>query len=109
MILSDLGRIPSHSGNGVLNFHAAMPNKESTSDGTSSFSMGRRMYTSLTQTPIQKPVSPYLNISQDINGRPRMYQDTATSPQKKWMNSNRDASSRIQNRRVRAIGTSINL
>lgn len=109
MILSDLGRIPSHTGNGILAVHAAMPNKEPTSDGTSSFSMGRRMYTSFTQPAKQTPVSPYLNVAQDINGRPRMYQDTATAPQKKWMNTNRDASSRIQNRRVRAIGTSINL
>lgn len=109
MILSDLGRIPSHTGNGILAVHAAMPNKEPTSDGTSSFSMGRRAFTSLTQAQSQKPNSPYLNVAQDINGKPRMYQDSATSQQKKWMNANRDASARIQNRRVRAIGTSINL
>ena len=63
--------------NGMLNNATAMPMKDSTSDGTSTFSMGRLNY-----------VSSF----------------TAQNPQKKWIGGNRDASQTTANRRVGAIG-----
>jgi len=63
--------------NGMLQNATAMPAKDSTSAGTSTFAMGRLNY-----------VSSF----------------TAQNPQKKWIGGNRDASQTIANRRVGAIG-----
>jgi len=64
--------------NGMLNNATAMPMKDSTSDGTSTFSMGRLNYVSAGFT--------------------------SPNPQKKWIGGNRDASQTTANRRVGAIG-----
>ena len=75
----DIYRFPIHNlNNGILQNATAMPIKDSTSDGTSTFSMGRMNYVSSSQS--------------------------AQNPQKKWVGGNRDASQTTSNRRVGAIG-----
>lgn len=79
-ILMDIYRFPIQNlNNGMLQNKTAMPLKDSTSDGTSTFSMGRLNYVSSFTT-------------QSLN------------PQKKWIGGNRDASQTTANRRVGAIG-----
>jgi len=63
--------------NGIFNNATAMPAKESTSDGTSTFAMGRLNYVSTV---------------------------TVKNTHKKWIGGNRDASQIAENRRVAAIG-----
>ena len=63
--------------NGMLQNATAMPAKDSTSDGTSTFAMGRLNY-----------VSSF----------------TGQNTHKKWVGGNRDASQTTTNRRVGAIG-----
>ena len=76
----DISRLSMQNlNNGMLNNATAMPMKDSTSDGTSTFSMGRLNY-----------VSSFTAQSQN--------------PQKKWIGGNRDASQTTANRRVGAIG-----
>lgn len=64
--------------NGILISKNSMPMKDSTSDGNSTFSMGRLMHTN--------------NVSQNAH------------PTKKWIGGNRDASQVIKNRSISAIG-----
>ena len=68
--------------NAVLTAPRAMPMKDSTSDGTSTFAMGRRDFT-------QSLVTDTANTSQN--------------PQKKWIGGNRDASQIVNKRRVQSI------
>ena len=70
--------------NGALNGIKAMPQKDSTSDGQSTFAMGRQrfMNTYTTNTP---------TVQQQI--------------QKKWIGGNRDASQVVANRKNTQIGT----
>ena len=78
----DISRFPKQNlNNSMLNNAIAMPMKDSTSDGTSTFSMGRLNYVSsfTAQSPAQ-------------------------NPQKKWIGGNRDASQTVVKRRVNAIG-----
>lgn len=63
--------------NGIFKNATAMPMKDSTSDGTSTFAMGRLNY-----------VSSF----------------TSQNTDKKWVGGNRDASQTTTNRRVEAIG-----
>ena len=78
----DIYRFPIHNlNNGILQNVNAMPMKDSTSDNTSTFSMGRLNYVSSFTT-----------------------QSSAQNPQKKWIGGNRDASQTTTNRRVGAIG-----
>ena len=69
--------------NGTLKSNNAMPQKDSTSDGTSSFELGRSIY-----------VNTYPNKNQ---------LQTAQNKQKKWM-GNRDASQITANSRNTSIG-----
>lgn len=64
--------------NGALAGNKAMPQKDSTSDNTSSFQMGRKMYIDTLPEPIE--------------------------PTKKWMPAARDASDIARRRRVAALG-----
>jgi hypothetical protein len=64
--------------NGTLSSLRAMPQKDSTSNGDSSFAMARRNYT--------KMVLPTMNQSQNL--------------QKKWIGGNRDASRVTANNRI---------
>lgn len=66
--------------NGVLNSIKAMPQKDSTSDNTSSFSMGRQVFM-------------------------ETYTANAQLSQKKWIGGNRDASQVTTNYRNNQIGT----
>lgn len=68
--------------NGILEGQHSMPIKDSTSDGTSTFEMGRRIY--LKSKPAESTV-------------------TNESLQKKWL-GNRDSSGVTESRRNRAIG-----
>ena len=70
-----------NNNNGALTSDKAMPQKDSTSDNTSTFARNRNNYMSgfFTQT-------------------------TQEAQQKKWMNGNRDASSIIHKKRVNTIG-----
>jgi len=63
--------------NGILNNATTMPMKDSISDGTSTFSMGRLNYVSTV---------------------------TGQNTHKKWIGGNRDASQIAENRRIAAIG-----
>ncbi len=67
--------------NGTLNAVKAMPQKDLTSDGTSSFAMARRQYAE---------VYPVINQS--------------TNKQKKFIGGNRDASSVVARRRATEVG-----
>jgi surface protein len=64
--------------NSVLTYTNSMPMKDSTSDGTSTFSIGRMMHVN--------------NVSQNSH------------PHKKWIGGNRDASQIIKNQSISAIG-----
>jgi hypothetical protein len=64
--------------NSILTYANSMPLKDSTSDGTSTFSMGRIMHVN--------------NVSQNSH------------PHKKWIGGNRDASQIIKNQSISAIG-----
>ena len=68
--------------NGALKTINAMPQKDSTSDGNSSFEMGRRIYTKT--HPLVTPLS--------------------TAVDKKWIGGNRDSSQITTNRRNNTIG-----
>jgi hypothetical protein len=69
--------------NGALNFVNAMPQKDSTTDGTSDFEMGRKVYVQTSR----------------VNGFIQQPQNN----QKKWL-GNRDASQITANKRVKSIG-----
>ena len=70
--------------NGALKFVNAMPQKDITSDGQSTFEMGRRVYTKTNQP----------------------YQTQNVLNTKKWVGGNRDSSSITTNRRNSTIGKS---
>ena len=72
--------------NGSLNSIKAMPQKDITSDGGSSFEMGRQTY---------------------IRSFPELTKTAQTNPQKKWL-GNRDASQVTTNRRNEQMGVSLN-
>ena len=73
--------------NAVLTSPRAMPLKDSTSDGTSTFAMGRRDFrmSLVADTRVQ---------SQNL--------------QKKWIGGNRDASQIVDNRRINSQASSLN-
>ena len=75
--------------NNQLSFPKASPLKDGSSDGASTFTLGRRSYLNLfakLQAPTNKQIA-----------------------QKKWINGNQSASSLIDKRRDKAIGASFNL
>jgi len=69
--------------NGTLSFEKAMPQKDSTSDGTSTFAASRRVYVDTL------PSSGGLNT---------------VNPVKKWVGGNRDSSQVTINRRIASVG-----
>lgn len=71
--------------NGALSFPKAMPQKDSTSDSTSDFAIGRRIYVDTL------PSSSTTTLS-------------AVAPTKKWIGGSRDASQVTNNRRIESIG-----
>lgn len=98
-ILNDLN-------NGQLTSKNAMPQKDSTSDGTADFSKDRRQYWRYLGNPLQ-PVSTLNMTTQSIHGvdgQPRLAQLGANVKQKKWGNTNRDASQIAAKNRVLSVG-----
>ena len=73
--------VPTGLNNGTLSSLKAMPQKDLTSDGASSFAMARRRYTEV-----------YPVIDQSVN------------KQKKFIGGNRDASSVVARRRAAEVG-----
>jgi hypothetical protein len=73
--------------NAVLTAPRAMPMKDSTSDGTSTFAMGRRDFR--------------MSLVADTNVR-------SQNLQKKWIGGNRDASQIIDKRRINGQASSLN-
>lgn len=73
--------------NAVLTAPRAMPLKDSTSDGTSTFAMGRRDFR--------------MSLVADTNVRTQ-------NLQKKWIGGNRDASQIVTNRRINGQASSLN-
>jgi len=71
--------------NGILSGQKPMPAKDSTSDGASSFAMGRRGYLNM--------------YGQNIAPSP------AQNVQKKWIGGNRDASQIVANRHIASLGS----
>jgi hypothetical protein len=70
--------------NNKLSVPKASPSQSGSTDGTSGFEMGRRTYLNMF-SKLQSPAP-------------------AQNPHKKWMSSNRDASTIIANRRNKEIG-----
>ena len=92
--------------NGTLTGRNAMPQKDETSEGGSNFASDRSIYwkTFGNPTSIPHPITNTTSIVNDINGRPRLAQNGANIAQKKWGNSNRDASQVTANRRIFSVG-----
>ncbi len=83
-----------------------MPQKDITSDGTNDFSRNRRVYWRFLGNPLS-PFSSLENTTQPMNsleGRPRLAQLGSNVFQKKWGNTNRDASQIAMRKRVTAVG-----
>jgi len=103
--------------NNKLSFPKAMPLKDSTSDGTSDFEIGRKIYSKTYNPPltdynaVNLLKSHYFGSSGTSRIRPTVFDGTHTPVQKKWMgSSNRDASQIIANRRTTTVGKgSLNL
>lgn len=71
--------------NGTLSFQKAMPQKDSTSDGTSNFSMSRHLYVDT----LSSSTATSLNT---------------VNPAKKWVGGSRDSSQVTTNRRIASVG-----
>jgi hypothetical protein len=115
---------PSHLNRSSLSGRGAMPVKDSTSDGTNSFSMDRRNYQrTLDSNPATNTINPNIrSLSQNpfgmFGGQQRMFfsqskkQNTIAGEgpryqaQKKWMGGSggRDASQIAAKRRVNSVG-----
>jgi len=103
--------------NNKLSSSKAMPLKDSTSDGTSDFEIGRKIYSKTYNPPLTDANAVNLLKSHYFgpNGAsrilPTVFDGTHTPNQKKWMgSSNRDASQIITNRRTTSVGKgSLNL
>ena len=94
--------------NGTLSTQKAMPQKDSTSDGQSSFSSDRRSYNrTLTMKPAITALNmPHYGMAGWKNGSrrlPTVFDGTHSANQKKW-HSNRDASEVIRKNRVSGVG-----
>ena len=100
--------IKTQINNGTLKTTNAMPQKDSTSDNQSSFSMGRKAYNnSFTNNPTINTLKPgHYGIGGLLNGsrrNPTVFDGTSAPNQKKWGN-NRDASEIIRKNRVTSVG-----
>lgn len=94
--------------NGISTARMGMPMKDSTSDGTASFELNRKLFSRSYINPATQNNTPGpaiiersalgLNVNQSIITGP------ATVMQKKWIGGNRDASQITRNRRVNQFG-----
>ena len=92
--------------NAKLTGRNAMPQKDETSEGGSNFATDRITYWKTLGNPasIPSPITNTTHMVNDINGRPRLAQNGANIAQKKWGNSNRDASQIARNRHIVSVG-----
>jgi hypothetical protein len=97
--------------NNKLSFTKAMPLKDSTSDGTSDFEVGRKIYSKTYNPPLTDVAAVdllgkhYFGPSGISSIRPTVFDGTHTPIQKKWMGSaNRDSSQITANRRTTTVG-----
>jgi hypothetical protein len=93
--------------NSTLRGVRAMPIKDSTSVGDSSFATDRHEYTrTYTDNPVTTAINPIrFGMAGFMNrGRinPTVFDGTHTAYQKKWINANRDASRTVEKKRVNA-------
>ena len=95
--------IKTEINNGALKTTNGMPQKDSTSDNQSSFSMDRQAYnnTFTTNPAINKVTQAYYGMRGHRN--PTIFDGTSSIKQKKW-SSNRDASEIIRKNRVTSVG-----
>jgi hypothetical protein len=102
--------IKQNINNNQLSFTKAMPLKDSTSDGTSDFELSRSIYSKTYNAPLTDASAipllsmPYFQPSGKSRIRPTVFDGTHAPIQKKWMNSNRDASQITTNRRTNSVG-----
>lgn len=93
--------------NGVLNAVKAMPQKDSTSDGNSTFEMARTTYNKQNQyIPVAQKVTQkhnHYSTHSNPNQVSRTASDIVSTKSGKWF-GNRDASQVITNRRNSAVG-----
>jgi len=94
--------------NGILNTANAMPQKDSTSDNQSSFSIARKSYQehykmSSGINTIKLATFGYAGYGNTPRRLPTVFDGTSSKNQKQWY-GNRDASEIARRRRVRAIG-----
>lgn len=73
----------NNTNNGTLSFQKAMPQKDSTSDGASTFSLSRQLY---------------------VNTLPSSGSLNTVNPSKKWVGGNRDSSQVTTNKRIASVG-----
>lgn len=86
--------------NGMLKSKMAMPQKDSTSDGQSTFSMDRRTYNrTVNPNPLNTKLTP-AHYSHQLN---TVFDGTSTQKQKQWY-GNRDASEVVRRNRTVEVG-----
>lgn len=107
-IISNIQNVPvfikTEINNGILKTNNGMPQKDSTSDNQSSFSMGRRVYNhSFTKNPLTNIIKPAYYGMSGIRNLPTVFDGTSTPKQKQWY-GNRDSSEIIRKKRVNSIG-----
>jgi hypothetical protein len=103
--------IRNNINNNQLSFKKAMPLKDSTSDGTSDFELGRKIYSRTYNPPLSDASinkllrTPYFGQNHSSRILPTVFDGTHAPVQKKWMGStNRDSSQITTNRRTNSVG-----
>lgn len=94
--------------NGKLSAIKAMPQKDSTSDGCSTFSVDRRAYVKTYTNNLTNTANPPGHFGMDAFGSgnrilPTVFDGHQTAAQKKW-SGNRDASEVVRRQRVNSVG-----
>ena len=95
--------------NNQSNAIKGMPLKDSTSNNTGDFELGRKIYgrTYIPPSTSNMVSTPYLGMAGFLNTdriRPTVFQGSEAPNQKKWGSTNRDASQIISNRKNTAVG-----
>ena len=89
--------------NGKLSAIKAMPQKDSTSDGDSTFSVDRRAYVKTYTNNLTNMANPLGHFGMGNHIRPTVFDGNQTAAQKKW-SGNRDASEVIRRQRINSVG-----
>lgn len=96
--------IKTQINNGMLKTNNGMPQKDSTSDNQSSFSMDRRAYNDTTTlNPLINTIRPDNYGYNTSRSFPTVFDGTSTPKQKQWY-GNRDASEITRKNRVNSVG-----